>query len=235
MKIVTWNCNGALRKKLSAVINLDADILVVQECEDPARSNCPDYREWAGNHLWLGQNKSRGLGVFAKPGIKIELARLDPGEFQLFLPCWINGSTLLVAVWTKRQGSLTLPYIGQLWNYVQAHRSIFAVNNTVIVGDLNSNVCWDRPRRYWNHSDVVRELAAIGIKSAYHHCRSVEQGFEQEPTFYLHRKLDRPYHIDHIFVPHDWLAKLELEVGSADCWLAMSDHMPVTLSVPKWK
>ena len=38
MNIITWNCNGALRKKIEQVDSLGADILVVQECEDPAQS-----------------------------------------------------------------------------------------------------------------------------------------------------------------------------------------------------
>ena len=66
MKLVTWNCNGALRNKLSAATELDADILVIQECEDPDRSSSEEYKAWAVNYLWRGENKNRGIGVFAK-------------------------------------------------------------------------------------------------------------------------------------------------------------------------
>ena len=38
MKIISWNCNGALWKKFNLLEKLDADILVIQECEDPRRS-----------------------------------------------------------------------------------------------------------------------------------------------------------------------------------------------------
>lgn len=212
---------------------MDADILVVQECEDPGTSSSRAYRDWAGNFLWLGESKNRGIGIFAKPGITLETARLDAAALKLFLPCWVNGSTLLVAVWTKREGSLTLPYIGQLWSFIQAHKCALADNSAVVIGDLNSNVRWDRPRRHWNHSDVVRELAAIGLQSAYHQCRNLAQGAEQEPTFYLHRKRDRAYHIDYAFVPQAWLTDAELEVGKADDWLRLSDHMPLILRIPK--
>ena len=35
MKIMTWNCQGAFRKKAEFILPLRPDILVVQECEHP--------------------------------------------------------------------------------------------------------------------------------------------------------------------------------------------------------
>jgi exonuclease III len=43
MKIITWNCNGAFRKKFESLVSIDADILVIQECEDPAESKDKKY------------------------------------------------------------------------------------------------------------------------------------------------------------------------------------------------
>jgi exonuclease III len=37
MKITTWNCNGAFRKKYHLLEDFGADILVIQECEDHAQ------------------------------------------------------------------------------------------------------------------------------------------------------------------------------------------------------
>lgn len=68
MKIVSWNCNGALRKKLDIVSALDPDICIIQECEDPVRCSDVSYRKWAQNYLWVGNNKNRGLGGFCKTG-----------------------------------------------------------------------------------------------------------------------------------------------------------------------
>ncbi len=56
MKIITWNCNGAFRNKYQALDHFNADILVIQECEDPAQSNS-DYEDWSREYLWIGKNK----------------------------------------------------------------------------------------------------------------------------------------------------------------------------------
>lgn len=66
MKIVSWNCNGALRKKFAQLCKLNADIYVIQECEDPAQCSDMTYKAWAENYLWIGKSKNKGLGVFAK-------------------------------------------------------------------------------------------------------------------------------------------------------------------------
>ena len=71
MKIITWNCNGALRNKFNNLSELSADIYIVQECEDPARTEHKEYSEWAQNHLWIGDNKNKGVGIFAGAGIDL--------------------------------------------------------------------------------------------------------------------------------------------------------------------
>ena len=43
MKIITWNCNGAFRKKFESLVDEDADILVIQECENPAETKDINY------------------------------------------------------------------------------------------------------------------------------------------------------------------------------------------------
>lgn len=51
MKIITWNCNGALRKKFESLLDFDADLIIVQECENPAESKDKKYLDWAENYL----------------------------------------------------------------------------------------------------------------------------------------------------------------------------------------
>lgn len=248
MKIVTWNCNGALRKKTHELDALDADVYVVQECEDPERStDC--FRDWAGNHLWVGTSKHKGLGIFAKKGNQVRAPGwvghyVQPGvcnrsdakawssaDLKLFLPCLLNEKFLLLGVWTKADGADAFQYIGQLWKYLQIHKNALQRPKTIVLGDFNSNRIWDKPDRWWNHSDVVDELESIGLHSAYHHQVREAQGEESTPTFFLQRNLTKAYHIDYVFASEDLVGRFRLDIGNPEHWLNMSDHMPVTLEI----
>ena len=74
MTIVSWNCNGGFWEKFDAISKLEADIYVICECGNPAKSESAEYKEFAKNYLWIGENKDRGLGIFAKDeNIQLEL------------------------------------------------------------------------------------------------------------------------------------------------------------------
>ncbi len=232
MRIVSWNCNGALRNKLHMLQSLNTDLCIIQECEDPSQCSSEVYRLWASNYLWIGTNKNRGLGIFARPDIHIEAVPLEATSLELFLPCKVNGSISLLAAWTREANSPTFHYIGQLWKFLQKHEHFLFTEFAVLIGDLNSNACWDVWDRWWNHSDVVRQLQSIGLFSLYHHVHEEPHGKETTPTFYMHRKTDRAYHIDYAFLSAKLLDNASCEVGEPTAWLEFSDHMPLTVNIP---
>ena len=63
MKIITWNACCKFREKFSLLAHFDADIIVIQECEDPQSASSDSYSAFASNVLWIGHNKNKGLGV----------------------------------------------------------------------------------------------------------------------------------------------------------------------------
>ena len=72
MRIISWNANGKFREKFPFILNEDADIYVIQECENPEISNSDEYIEFASNYYWVGENQYYGLGIFAKNNVKLE-------------------------------------------------------------------------------------------------------------------------------------------------------------------
>jgi hypothetical protein len=226
MRVVTWNCNGALRNKWEKLAALDTDIAVIQECEDPKQARASAYRAWAANHLWVGPSKNRGLGIFAAPALALKLMPLDLQPLELFLPCVVDGDWPLLAVWTRDPKSSNFGYIGQLWTVLQKEREFLRHPGAMAIGDLNSNTIWDRRSRCWNHSDVTRELSELGLESCYHRHFSEAPGAESRSTFFLQRNLAKSFHIDYGFAGPTWELK-NVVVGTAKDWLEHSDHMPV--------
>lgn len=237
MRLITWNCNGGFRKKYHSLDD-NFDILVVQECEDPERST-KEYKEWASNYLWKGKSKNKGIGIFFKEHIDIKPLNWSDinihyknEELESFLPCLVNNEYILIATWTKKANSEVFGYIGQLWKYLQLHKSKLVDKKVIIIGDLNSNAIWDKWDRWWNHSDVVKELEELNIISLYHKLNNEEQGKESTPTFYHQRKLEKPYHIDYIFLTYNLINKdTNLALGNKDIWLEISDHIPLFVKI----
>ena len=66
MKIFNWNCNGAFREDFKEIIDeksdtyVDADIFVIQECEDPEKKVDKDrdeYSEFEEYKIWAGKKE----------------------------------------------------------------------------------------------------------------------------------------------------------------------------------
>ena len=236
MKIVTWNCNGALRKKFEKLLDLNADLLVIQECENPIETNHKEYKLWAKNHLWIGDTKNKGLGIFTPSNIELKLLNWTNSYkdhyVKHFLPCSVNGDFDLLAVWTHKNNSPNFGYIGQFWKYLQINKN--KLNNIIIAGDFNSNVIWDEWDRWWNHSDVINILKQKNIESLYHKVTNEEQGKESKKTFFLQRKIEKDFHIDYFFGSSNFQNPKGLTLGNYNDWIGISDHIPLTLELENY-
>lgn len=229
MKIVAWNCNMAFRKKFMYMEQFKADIYVISECEDPRQCNDLYYKEFASNHLWLGTNKHKGLGVFCKPDLQLSPTSWFNDENKYILPVSINNEFVLVACWICNNELVELGYYGaQFWKFIQEHKHNLA--NCVIAGDFNNNKIWDKKSRYWNHTDSVKDLEALDIISLYHLYFNELQGCESKPTLYMQRNKAKPYHIDYAFASKELFKNnLHCHVGCYEDWIQYSDHMPIVI------
>lgn len=133
------------------------------------------HKSWAKDSLWAGSYKHRGLGVFS---YRPQLVMLDWKRhgLELVLPFTIDNKLTALAVWARHANSPTFRYIGRLWKYLQAHKTRIEHHSMIFCGDFNSNACWDVWDRWWNHSDVVRELSSIGLESVHHYRTGETQG-----------------------------------------------------------
>ena len=230
MKIVSWNCASKFREKYTSIIEEDADIYVICECEDPSRAKVKEYVEFAGdNYFWTGDLHWKGLGIFAKENIKIEkIAGLNE-EYKNFIALRVNDSFNLLGVWAMPK------YVEMIHDYFDANPDLFD-DNLVICGDFNSNVIWnnehkskDKEGNNKDQTNLNKKLNKKGLFSAYHDLTSEKQGKETQYTFYLNWNLDKPYHIDYVYAARDKV--IGFKIGNANKWIELSDHVPITFEI----
>ena len=233
MRLITWNCQGAFRKKADFILTLQPDILVVQECEHPDKLKFNTTTKKPNDVFWYGDNENKGLGIFSYSDYKFELLADFNPKFRYVLPFRVtgNGQTFtLFAIWAMdNKENYEARYIGQVWLAINYYKELLG-NSTILIGDFNSNKIWDYKERVGTHSDVVNNLAGKDIHSIYHKYFDIEQGLEKHPTFFLHKKEFKPYHIDYCFVSTDLLDKVKaIDIGTYENWTTHSDHSPLNI------
>ncbi len=235
MKLISWNCQGAFRKKYTKILGLNPDILVIQECENAEKLRFGKLTPTPNDFFWYGENNSKGLGIFSYSDYKFELIREFNPKFRYIIPFKVTGkneSFLLFAVWAMdNKENHNARYIAQVWLALNYYSRLLQ-HNLILVGDFNSNKIWDDQVRLSNHSEVVDMLRKINIFSLYHENRQLEHGLESEHTFYLYRNLEKRYHIDYCFASNDFLnSTYQIHLGTASDWLEHSDHVPLQIEL----
>ncbi len=221
MKIVSWNCRGKFREKFSLLMRFNADIYLVQECENPEKYTAIK-KDFCSNYFWCGESDSKGLGIFLKSDVNAVKNDWQTYCLRNFISLRINDKFDLVGVWACS------PYIEEYYIYQSINIEHYN-ENTIIIGDFNSNTIWDKGHGKRNHSAVVQQLASLGLGSAYHYVAGEEQGQETSKTFFLYKHQDKAYHIDHCFINKDRI--INYKVCDANEWLKYSDHVPVVLDL----
>jgi len=222
----------ALRKKLHKITEYSPDILIISECEESLTSNSSLLDSYP-NNCWIGDNKSKGLGIFMKSHLNFELFEEYNGSFKYILPLKIKDlpNLILFGIWAmddkkdKRNG-----YISQVGSALNYYRELLKDKECILIGDFNSNAIWDNfsPKKYYNHTYVTEYLIQNDIKSVYHEINNQSFGNELEPTFYMYRHEDKGYHIDYAFCSDSLLRELiGFSIGDYGEWGTYSDHMPL--------
>jgi exonuclease III len=222
----------AFRKKKERVLQRDPDVVVVQECENPGvRGEWDEFSDWA----WIGENEHKGLGVFSRNDITVDPLATESSTCRYALPVTLGGERDLLAVWAMNEKSEPKRrYIGQVYTALQQY-SEHVDSTSIVAGDFNWNSIWDESPKsplYGNFSDTVDILDERDLCSAYHSLKGCEYGSEIDPTFFMHKKHDRPYHIDYVFLPREKVdSVVDFSVGTYDGWIEFSDHVPLTVDI----
>lgn len=234
MKIITWNCNMAFRKKAESILALKPDIVIVPECEHPGKLKFSSSVKKPNDILWFGTNQNKGLGVFSYSKYRFRLLDLHNPALKMIVPIAVTGGQYdftLYAIWANNPADKEGQYVEQIWKAIHHYDAQLTGKPSILAGDFNSNTIWDRKRRAGNHSNVVKFLAEKKISSAYHLHHQQEQGKEKHPTYYLYRHADKPYHLDYCFVSADLAKQIQsVEIGEHSYWSKYSDHVPVIVT-----
>lgn len=233
MRLVTWNCQGAFRKKAKFILEQRPDILVIQECENTDKFLFNSDILNPNDFLWKGDNEHKGIVVFSFGTYKLRLLDNYNPEIKYILPILVTSESfefILLAVWANNPKDPDGCYVEQIWKAVNYYEIELLNERLILVGDFNSNKIWDKPKRIGNHSAVVEKLKKNQIFSVYHSYFAQQQGFENHPTFFLQRNMEKPYHIDYCFASNLLLESVRnFEVGSFEKWISYSDHVPLTV------
>lgn len=226
MNIVSWNANCKFREKYKDIAKLEADIYVIQECENPATCKDADYRTFTQNGFWVGNINYKGLMVFSpNPEIKLHLLDWQDGDKRFFLPFRVNDEFTLVGAWACD------PYCEELQDWVETVSDKLS-QDTVIIGDLNSNVSLD-PKHIRktgkSYGKVLSLIEPIGLTDIWIYYHKEKQGKESVPTFYLYRHLDKPLHLDHCLASPSLVKSMAIHARWQ--WLALSDHLPIEITI----
>lgn len=234
MRLITWNCQGAFRKKADAILKYQPDVLLIQECEHPERLLSNSSINLATNVLWFGENRHKGLCVFSFNNYRLQVLDIYKEDFKIVSPIAVTGDGFiltLIAIWANNRSDMDGRYVEQIWKAINHYDDILNGNGIILAGDFNSNTIWDKEHKKGSHSSVVEKLLAKNIHSIYHKHLNQLQGQEEHPTFFLHRNRNKPYHLDYCFASAALYNKIEsFEIGLYDQWASFSDHVPLIVN-----
>ena len=230
MKLITWNCNQKFRVSFKEIIKEDADIYIIQECEDPSITKVEEYKDFASNYYWVGDNIHKGLGIFARDNVKLDLFDLEDNGLRYFIPVRVNDTFNLLGVWTNPNVKYKVnEYLNEITRYFELHRNNEFFNSDLIIcGDFNCDASLKKAHAR-NVFKMKENLEEIGLVDTYHYLNGESQGEESQPTFYMNRNPEKPFHLDHVYASPGRVKNLE--IGSKERWLKQSDHLPMIFEI----
>jgi exodeoxyribonuclease III len=245
MRLVAWNCAMAFHRKLDALLSLRPDVAVISEAAEPKRLIAREPALAEASMVWIGNNPNKGLLIAGFGGVTVEMSRHRYDQrLHWIAPVTVNGlpgfggPLRVLGVWAQNanEGNRQKANPGYLQDGLKRYRRFLKEGPSVVAGDFNNHVFWDKPGWRMNHANEIKALSRLGLTSAYHAHNGIVAGEEVDPTLYWRdRTADGPtYHIDYVFMPREWADRpFTLDVGGFSDWVGtgLSDHVPLTLEI----
>jgi exodeoxyribonuclease-3 len=236
----------AVHRKLTHLVErLSPDIAVIAECADLATLRAKFGSQVPfSDAAWVGRSPHKGLAVFAFGDFSlVPHAGTDP-SLEWILPVHVDGPTPfhLLAVWAMnhraRNAKDNPAVVPQPAAALRQYAAWLESGPTVLAGDFNHNVIWDRRGSTRNHTQTLAACKESGLVSAYHLATGEDQGAETTATLYWRdrRRDGHRYHVDYTFIPEGWGHLLQnVQVGDFEDWVApgLSDHVPLIVDIAR--
>ena len=231
LRIVTWNCNMALRHKFEALLSLRPDVAVIQECAAPDGAAGRGWRAACRDADWIGFNAQKGLGIFTFGGLTLRRHPSYAERLSLYLPVEIDGPCRfnLLGVWVADARKVPAGATNDPLRAVRFYRPFLAAAPAVVAGDFNR-----LPQQMSARSkeppgaSVVELLAEAGLENADIVMSDASGQEALRRTHYHQRRFSRGFVVDYLFIPAAARARLTaFEVGDPHDWLRWSDHVPL--------
>jgi len=227
MKIITWNCCLKLANKFKEIQALNPDILIVQECEELPEDYFPNAK-----YYWTGHTKTKGIGVV----LFNNTAEIDSSfnnKLDYFLPLNLSNGMRLLATWSfthRAAGRFGEGHLGHVSDAISYYREwLNGAEQAIISGDFNNSIIWDKGNKESNFKNTNQTLESLGFLSAYHDLTKEAFSEEKCPTLFHTKNREKTYHIDYIYLKG--LEAIQVDVGSYDEWIKLSDHVPVVVEL----
>jgi exonuclease III len=229
LRIVTWNCNMALRLKFDRLRSLRPDVAVVQECADPDAAG-KGWHPDCTSYDWIGFNPDKGLGIFTFGDLALTRHPSYSETYALYLPEVVSGRCRfnLLGLWTADPRKIPAGATHDPAAALQYYRSFLAAEPSIVAGDFNRLPQQMSVRRNGPGSSVGDVLARAGLINADYAMSHASGQPALRRTHFHQRKFSRGFVVDYIFIPAAQAAHLAaFEVGDPHDWITWSDHVPL--------
>lgn len=155
---------------------------------DVLRLKAPDFK--FNQFIWDGRNANKGLGVFSFRDFEIEKDEVRSPSAYIFIPIRLTKplDVNILAVWAFNHRNPIDSHINTS-EIIKSYSEFLENPNTIVAGDFNHNVIWDKDYPKHQFVDTLQEMSQLSLRSVYHNLTCEEYGKETKATFYWQKNL----------------------------------------------